>query len=164
MQGLEPRAQETFDLFISYAHADDAEGHVARFVELLRQVRDGQQYRSWQIFFDQKAIVPGDDWQQRLARVKSAGALIVLLSPNYFHSRDPQWCRWEWQAFREQEQKPPQLERIFPIYLQTEASLEDAAQHDDWRKDLDRRQRVALRDFWAAEGNEACVREVVQRI
>src|SRR6266852_3326641 len=126
MQGLEPRAHETFDLFISYAHADDAEGHVSRFVELLRQVRDTQ-YRSWQIFFDQKAIVAGDDWQQRLARVKAAGALIVLLSPNYFHNREPQWCRWEWQAFREQEQKPPHLERIFPIYLSTEASLEDAA-------------------------------------
>ena len=42
MQGLEPRSQETFDLFISYAHADDADGHVSRFVELLRQVRDTQ--------------------------------------------------------------------------------------------------------------------------
>src|SRR5207302_802124 len=116
MQGLEPRSQETFDLFVSYAHADDAEGHVARLVEMLRQVRDTQHYDSWQIFFDQKAIVDGDDWEQRLARVKSAGALIVLLSPRYFAS---EWCRKEWQLFREQEQKPPHLERVFPIYLLT---------------------------------------------
>jgi len=161
MQGLEPRSQESFDLFVSYAHADDAEGHVSRFVELLRQVRDTQQYRSWQIFFDRKAIETGDDWEQRLARVKSAGALIVLLSPNYFNS---DWCRREWQGFREQEQKPPQLERIFPIYLLTDAAFNDAARHDDWRKDMARRQFLDLCGVWGVKDEEARVREALTQL
>ena len=161
MQGLGTRPEELFDLFISYAHADDAEGQVARFVELLRQVRDALHHHSWQIFFDQKAIVPGDDWEQRLARVRSAGALVVLLSPGYFAS---EWCRKEWQGFREQEQKPPHLARVFPIYLYTDAAFDDPAKHDDWRKDLARRQFLDLRGLWTEPSREGSAREALTRL
>ncbi len=161
MQGLEPRAQESFDVFISYAHADDADGHVSEFVALLREVRDTQQYRSWQIFFDLKAIEPGDDWQQRLTRVTAAGAMIVLLSPSYFRS---EWCRKEWQGFREQEQKPPCLDRVFPVYLQTDDTLDDSAQDDDWHKDLARRQHIDLREVWTVQGTKEQARKTLERL
>jgi hypothetical protein len=143
---------EVFDLFVSYAHADDSDGWVAQLVDVLVEVRNRWDYRPWQQFFDRKAIRPGHDWEQRLARVGSAGALLVLLSPAYFRSA---WCQKEWARFREQEQQTGQDQRVFFVYLETDEAFERAdpsktaaSPEEAWRLDLKRRQYVDLRPWF----------------
>jgi hypothetical protein len=138
-------ADESFDLFVSYAHADDADGRVAAFVDQLKRTREARHYSPWRVFFDRNVILTGHDWERRLASVEGAGALLVFISPRYFAS---EWCRREYAAFREREKRPPVLDRVFPIYLATDASFDEPVIGDEWRKDLARRQFLDLRAAW----------------
>jgi hypothetical protein len=144
---------ERFDLFVSYAHTDDRDGWITQFVNVLIEARNRVDYRPWQRFFDVDGIRPGHDWEQRLAKAGSAGALLVMLSPAYFRS---EWCRKEWAAFREQEQNTDQDERIFYVYLETDEAFEKPFPGGDhsppeslWRADLQRRQYTDLRPWFA---------------
>src|SRR5262249_51160613 len=55
-------------------------------------------------------------------------------------------------------------ERVFPIYLLTDSSFDDAAQHEEWRKDLARRQFRDLRGLWAEKSKESQLREALIRL
>jgi hypothetical protein len=140
-------AQESgYDLFISYTRADNRDGWITALVEQLHQIRDEVEDRRWTVFFDERSIRTGQDWEQRLKSTLSAARfLVVFLSPAYFKS---EWCRREWEEFRKQEQSRGQRNRIFPVYLRTDDALENPARHDAWRADLATRNRRDLRR-WA---------------
>jgi hypothetical protein len=85
-----------YDVFISYAHEDDAGGWVSG----LRDAID-EDFRAssgpLRIFFDTTAIRTREDWELRLRHgLTSARVLLVVLSPNYLRSK---WCRREWEEF-----------------------------------------------------------------
>jgi hypothetical protein len=104
-----------YDLFISYAHADDDQGTVTALVEEIkaRQRRiDGQPMR---IFFDREAIRDMNDWEMRiLTGLRESRVMIAMLSPAYF---DSTYCRKEWEWFADHETERAMTgEAIAPIY------------------------------------------------
>lgn len=89
---------DEFDLFVSYARADDAGGWVAGFVEeLLVEHQRFSGGRALTRFFDRSEIRGLDDWRHRIYSALAKSRLFVaFISPNYFAS---EWCRREWRAW-----------------------------------------------------------------
>ena len=59
----------TYDLFVSYAHADDADGWVTFLRDAL--VADHARYRSGEVldpFFDTQSLREMDDWEHHILR------------------------------------------------------------------------------------------------
>jgi hypothetical protein len=140
------RDEEPWDLFVSYAHADDHDGWITALVELLQKLR-GRHRRAepWHIFFDRDAIRTMDDWERRIGgALRSAGVLLAVLSPAYFASP---WCRREWEEFRTQEKRQQPEDRIAALYLESDPDYETPSGLDDWRGDLRRRQHLDLRGW-----------------
>jgi hypothetical protein len=112
---LEGERPGPYDLFISYAHADDDQGTVTVLVDEIkaRQRRiDGQPMR---IFFDREGIRDMDDWEMRiLTKLRESRVMIAMLSPAYFGSK---YCRKEWEWFADHETESAVTgEAIAPIY------------------------------------------------
>lgn len=131
--------EDAYDLFVSYAHADDQDGRVTALVEAIRGIRqETRPDQPWRVFFDSDAIRTMDDWEERIrAGLNSAGILLVLLSPAYFASR---WCRREWEEFRKQQDAP---DRVAGLYLETDVGYESPA--DTWQRELRSRQHLDVR-------------------
>ncbi len=87
-----------YDVFISYARADDTDGWVTRIVDVIDE--DLRQFSSdIRIFFDRSEIKTRQDWELRLlAGLRSARVLLICVSPNYLRSP---YCRWEWDEFHQ---------------------------------------------------------------
>src|SRR5262245_18982248 len=98
---MTPPRTESFDVFISYAHADDRGEMIRRLKDALAAARNLAHHLPWTFFFDLAGIRTGDDWERRIgAGLRSARLMVALLSPAYFRS---DWCRKEWMRFCEQE-------------------------------------------------------------
>ena len=85
----------TYDLFISYAHADDAEGWVTFLRDAL--VEDHARYRTGETlheFFDVHSIRTMDDWEHHiiLRGLQESRLCLAVLSPAWFKSP---FCRRE---------------------------------------------------------------------
>lgn len=98
--GVLPVAEE-YDLFVSYAHADDADWFVTGLVAALQAEHREFAREPLRIFFDRSEIRTAQDWEERLLHgLKAAKALLTVLSPAYFASP---WCRREYTTFTEHE-------------------------------------------------------------
>jgi hypothetical protein len=119
-----PTDPDRFDLFISYAHDDDNDGRITRFLEELQAAHQrftGEQAdavpgggnaggsgpavtstgRDLTLFFDRHTIRSLDDWQHRIADGLAHSRLfLAFLSPRYFAS---EWCRREWKTWIDHE-------------------------------------------------------------
>ena len=86
------------DIFISYAHADDADGFVTGLVQWLEE--ELSTFASFDVcFVDRKDIQFMDDWEAKISEgLRSSRLLVALVSPNYFLSP---FCRKEWQEYQE---------------------------------------------------------------
>jgi len=137
---------ETFDLFVSYAHADDRDGWIAELVKVLKTIQaDKDKSQPWRVFFDAHAIRLMDDWEQRIGKgLRSAGVMLALMSPAYFRS---EWCRKEWEEFCKEEERRNRPNRIVALYLETDAAYGSPAESDEWRRDLKRRQFLDVRGW-----------------
>ena len=87
-------AASTYDLFISYARADNQQGRVT---DLVTQFRDSYRVftggKELRVFIDKSEIRGMDDWRHRiLDGIKNTRLLVVFLSPNYLKS---EYCGWE---------------------------------------------------------------------
>jgi len=156
------------DLFVSYAHADDADGCVTALVDLIQRAYTRLRNAPLAIFFDREAIRSMQDWEERiLVGLRGSKAMLAVVSPAYLEST---FCRREWEIFRKHEAELPlPALGIAPVYLVTAPKLEDeaTAENDAWLADIRRRQYVDLRPFrdagpGALEGNTA--RALVNRI
>ncbi len=108
---------QSFDLFISYARADNQHGWITAFVaELLAEHRRLNPGRELTPFFDQHSITTGADWQHYLAHgVAGSRLFLAFLSPNYLASP---WCRREWNAWLDVEiSKHILTQGVRPIYI-----------------------------------------------
>jgi 8-oxo-dGTP pyrophosphatase MutT (NUDIX family) len=153
-----------FDLFVSYARADNTAGQVTRLVEHIRQ--EHEEFAPLDplgIFFDVWGIRDGHDWERRIHRgLSQSKVMLAILSPNYFQS---EWCRREWQTFVDVEMSRTYPgEAIHSIYIALHPDFEPgkAAAADGWLRDLQQRQFVDARPWWPA-GAEALERADVQR-
>ncbi|HUT33577.1 MAG TPA: toll/interleukin-1 receptor domain-containing protein [Planctomycetota bacterium] len=111
------RDTDQFDLFVSYARADDAGGWISGFVEaLLAEHRRFTGGRVLVPFFDRQAIRGLDDWQHRIHHGLAASRLfLAFISPRYFAS---EWCRREWRAWIDTEIAKHILSAgVAPIYI-----------------------------------------------
>ncbi len=145
-------AHEEYDLFISYSHKDDADGWVTALVATLQADHCPEfSPTPLRLFFDRHDIRDMDDWERRIRLgLKSAKVMLAILSPNYFAS---QYCRQEWQEYREHEtRRRLPGEGIATLYtVPVPAFTADPATHDEWTADICRRQRVDVLD-WRALG------------
>ncbi len=163
---------DSFDVFVSYARRDDANGWITRTVEQLcaehRRFFGGRELRC---FFDRVEIRTADDWRLRIySQLAQSRVFLAFLSPNYLAS---EWCRREWQAWLEQEIAKHILSNgAIPVYIVNvpgwNQSLDDAGvarevatlcsvpgPHDEFAsvvgpivRQLRRRQHLAIQPFY----------------
>src|SRR6266487_4368376 len=85
-----------FDLFVSYARGDNAQGRITQLVERIKHdfaSFEGTQGRELRVFFDQDEIQGTQDWRQRtLQGLRESRLLLACLSPAYVKS---EYCEWE---------------------------------------------------------------------
>jgi TIR domain len=142
-----------FDLFISYAHADNrGEDHrkVSALVEAIRADYQRVAGGPLRVFFDVGEIRTMDDWESRiLLGLRQSKMMVAVLSPAYFRS---DYCRKEWETYVETELAHALPgDGIAPIYVVKHPdfeseSVEDRLKH--WVRDLKRRQYIDWLDFW----------------
>jgi hypothetical protein len=66
-------------VFISYSHTDEA---------LARNVAEYLQAAGLEVWDDQREILPGDNWADKVAQaLRDSDAMVVLLTPNALRSR-----------------------------------------------------------------------------
>src|SRR6185436_14542496 len=88
-----------YDIFVSYAHADDADVEipwVRRFVGTLTKKVSTLLRRDANFFFDERIEVGTDVPRELLDGVNASRILMVILSPRYLASP---WCRTELAGF-----------------------------------------------------------------
>lgn len=85
-----------YDVFLSYAHADNKTSWVQSVYELLEIKVSEKLGRQARIFFDPQMEI-GDRVTKKLVEsVKSSGILLIILSPSYLAS---EWCKRELDQF-----------------------------------------------------------------
>lgn len=155
-------ASDEFDLFISYAHADNEDGWVTALVEAIVAEHARFTPTPLRLFFDSHAIMSMSDWEHRiLTGLRESKLMLVALSPAYFGS---EYCRREWELYLDHElsQAMPG-EAIAPIYIATHPTFEEQASDalNEWMHNLKRRQYVDVRN-WRSEGPRALQHEDVR--
>ena len=156
-----------YDLFISYAHADDRAENLEKVKALVDAIKADYQRvtgTTLQVFFDTHAIRAMDDWEAKiLTGLRQSRMMVAVLSPNYFQS---DFCRREWEIFVETELAHALPgDGITPIYVVKHPAFDAEPVEEklrNWIKDLRRRQYIVWHPFWP-EGAQALEREDVRR-
>ena len=94
-----------YDYFVSYAQKDNEDGFVGQLVEQLvsKLGREKDSDAKPRVFFDNDAVRDAENWTSEVQGVLDAsGALVVFLSPNYFHSER---CALEFARWVENEER-----------------------------------------------------------
>lgn len=146
-----------FDVFLSYAHVDDARGWVtALHRQILADSR--AQGRELRVFMDTSDIHTMQDWDLRIKDgLRQSRLLLVCLSPAYLAS---EFCRREWDDFVLRTAKTAGDTKAVAYFVSLPDS--DPAEVDAWRARLEAVHHTDLRE-WFTEGPEALEREDVRR-
>lgn len=111
-----------FEIFCSYAHADNDDGWVEHFTDSVAKLTRKLAGVEVSIFVDRESLITADIWEKKILKsLESCTLLIAVISPSYVTS---EWCRREWAAFEEREnimrervQLGTEQGLIFPILL-----------------------------------------------
>lgn len=111
-----------FEIFCSYAHADNDDQWVERFVSTLTSTYSKLTGRPPAIFLDRESLLTADVWERKIrSSLDASRIMIAAISPSYIRS---EWCRREWKLFlrRETELRKQKLlgeeqGLIFPLLL-----------------------------------------------
>jgi tetratricopeptide (TPR) repeat protein len=105
-----------YDLFISYAHADNTRGQVRDLCDAVRQDFRRFAGRDLEVFFDEAAIPTMADWERRIAQgLRESRLFLAVLSPGYFASA---YCLREWDEYVRYEAMRQCLgEGVAPVYF-----------------------------------------------
>jgi hypothetical protein len=137
-----------YDLFVSYAHADDHDGWVTALVESIKAEHAQFTSAPLRVFFDAEEIRTMHDWEHRIYRgLRHAKLILAIRLPRYFASA---YCRKEWERYLEQELgRSMPNEGIAPIYTIAVPGFEGRAEEtlDAWLVNLRRRQYIDLRPW-----------------
>lgn len=118
-----PAESTPIQVFLSYAHADDAEFQVVQpLVSKLKAFVRAKTGRSLEVFVDRESIGWGADWRSSISdSVKNATIFIPLLSANYL---DSEACREELLAFHSKAEVLGVTELLLPILIFRSALFE----------------------------------------
>ena len=128
----------TYDLFISYAHVDNAQGWVTRLCDAL--LADHARYRSGEVltpFLDTHSILEWDDWEHHILRsLQESRLFLAVLSPGWFTSP---FCRRELREYLDRQARH-QLsgDHVAPVHF-----IEAPHLAEDWIDDPDIVEEVA---------------------
>jgi hypothetical protein len=133
--------------FMSYAHADNEYGDLTTLRKRLSQEVRMLTGEEFPIFQDNKDILWGQNWKERVAG--SLGAvtfLIPIITPSFFKSDN---CRDELQRFLEREKRLGRNDLVLPIYYVDCPLLNDDALRtmDDLAEAIAARQYADWRDL-----------------
>lgn len=111
-----------FEIFCSYAHADNDDNWVEEFVGRLAGTYRRLTGLAPDVFLDRESLITADIWQTKIrSALEASQVLLAVVSPSFVRS---EWCRREWDAFtdreiafREQELLAEEQGLIFPILL-----------------------------------------------
>ena len=150
-----------YDLFISYARADDADGWVTGLRDAIYDDFRAFSPEPFRIFFDQSEIHGRQDWELRLRQgLRTSRVLLICVSPNYLRS---EYCRWEWDEFaRMQNRRSASGDTVAGVYF---VELGDQAQYRDellaFRRSVE---RIQLEKFqpWFPNGSRALEKDEVR--
>ena len=99
-----PATEPAYDLFISYAHADDRAENREKVASLVDAIKAGYLRitgAALNVFFDTHAIRAMDDWEAKvLTGLRHSKMMVAVLSPSYFQS---DFCRREWEIYVDNE-------------------------------------------------------------
>jgi tetratricopeptide (TPR) repeat protein len=144
---------EPYDLFVSYARADNA-APVHMVTALVESIEAAFRRFSadppLRVFFDKRAILDGQHWERVLKRgVRQSKVMLAVLSEAYFRS---EWCRREWEEYVlvEQSRTYPG-EALTPIFIVAPGDLAKVVPPEarDWWDDVTARNAVVeVHPFW----------------
>lgn len=111
-----------YEIFCSYAHADNDEGWVDAFEAQLAATYRKLTGQAPVVFIDRESLMTADIWESKIrGALERAQLLVAILSPSYVRS---EWCRREWEAFvlreealRSGRQLADEQGFIFPVLL-----------------------------------------------
>jgi tetratricopeptide (TPR) repeat protein len=98
-----PKDQSEYDIFLSYARADNREGWIRQYLAALCEVfRNFTGGRELTYFWDTERIPEFTHWEAEIFNkgITRSKLFLAFLSPNYFIS---EVCRREWRAWVERE-------------------------------------------------------------
>ena len=137
-----------YDLFVSYARADDAGGRVNEFVRRLAADFEACAGRPLRVFVDHESIRAMDRWKDSvLGALRESSLLLACVSPRYVTSEH---CRWELVEFLKREGVGSVMgESVAPVILEDPgwAALE-AAEGNDWLAELQSRQSISVCEWF----------------
>ncbi len=82
-----------YDLFISYALADNIEGRISELKTLIEDVYFDSNEEKLNVFIDKTEIHAMEDWVHRMElELRNSHLFLLVLSPNYQKSK---YCNWE---------------------------------------------------------------------
>ena len=137
---------EPVDLFVSYAHDDNADGWLTPFVAAIKADFLAFSKRPLGVFFDADVIQNMQDWELRIYKgLKAAKVMLAVLSPAYARSR---YCQKEWRIFVEHEIARAMLDEggIAHLYYVTVPGIMGGTADPAvaaWLADISRRQLAA---------------------
>lgn len=154
---------EQYDLFVSYAHADDHDGWVSGVLAAIEEEHARFTPNRLRVFVDRDEIGTMDQWEHRIRRaLRGSKLMLAVLSPAYFSSA---YCRKEWEHYLEREQELALAgQGVAPLYIITVPQFEDEAQAamDRWFAEMRTRQYCDIRD-WRDGGPQALQEEDVRQ-
>ena len=105
-----------YDLFVSYAHRDNARGQVRELRDAILEDFHKFAGRDLRIFFDDHDIPSMAGWEKSIAQgLRESHLFLAVLSPSYFASP---YCRREWEEYVRYEAMRQCLgEGVAPVYF-----------------------------------------------
>jgi tetratricopeptide (TPR) repeat protein len=142
-----------FDVFISYARADNHDGGISKAVSIVKKLYKKQTGADLNCFIDIDIIAGMDDWRHRiLGSLRDSHLLISFLSPCYMSS---EYCIWEVTEYLKYESaRAVAGEGIAPIYYSTILEVDNDSQttkRPPWLSALLRRNYFDLREWHKKE-------------
>lgn len=133
---------DVFDVFVSYAHSDNATGWVSGLRDSL--VEDFASFgRPLRVFLDTRDIRTMDDWEHRiLGALEFSRVLLICQSPSYYAS---EFCRREWVEFLARHRDG--RETVAVVYF-VEVPQSDTGENAEWRRVVAKSQYADLQPFF----------------
>jgi TIR domain len=138
-------SKRTYDIFLSYARVDDADGQITRLGQEMREIFRRRTGKKLRVFQDRPEIQTSETWQPRIQNALNSSSLLVpVISRAYFGS---DWCHREWYHFAAAERGVASehgSRLIYPLFVDGLPSVSAGTAAQSWLDDVSSRQAVDL--------------------